>query len=63
MGIQEEDEVSSEEGHCYTKSRDGLFLRRSGVLSLGGSNLKWIKSLEQCSKEVNEVSYPILVNL
>lgn len=38
----------------YTKSRDGFSLRRSGVLSLGGSNLKWTKSLERRSKEVNE---------
>lgn len=38
----------------YTKSLDGFSLRRSGVLSLGGSNLKWTKSLEQRSKEVNE---------
>lgn len=38
----------------YTKSLDGFSLRRSGVLSLGGSNLKWTKSLEKRSKEANE---------
>lgn len=38
----------------YTKSLDGFSLRRSGVLSLGGCNLKWTKSLEKRSKEANE---------
>lgn len=38
----------------YTKSLDGFSLRRSGVLSIGGSNLKWTKSLEKRSKEANE---------
>eukprot|EP00252_Welwitschia_mirabilis_P025238 TRINITY_DN779_c0_g1_i4.p1 TRINITY_DN779_c0_g1~~TRINITY_DN779_c0_g1_i4.p1 ORF type:complete len:1303 (+),score=277.56 TRINITY_DN779_c0_g1_i4:328-4236(+) len=38
----------------YTRSRDGFSLRRSGVLSLGGSSLKWTKSLEKQSKEANE---------
>eukprot|EP01018_Ginkgo_biloba_P019123 Gb_37874 [translate_table: standard] len=38
----------------YTKSVDGFSLHRSGVLSLGGSNLKWTKSIEKRSKQANE---------
>ncbi|GLJ21499.1 hypothetical protein SUGI_0397310 [Cryptomeria japonica] len=38
----------------YTKSLNGFSLHRSGVLSLGGSNLKWTKSIEKRSKQASE---------
>ncbi|KAG2613071.1 hypothetical protein PVAP13_4KG333900 [Panicum virgatum] len=38
----------------YTVSTDGFSLRKSGVLSLGGSSLKWSRSLEKRSQKVNE---------
>ncbi|RLN12796.1 hypothetical protein C2845_PM09G19320 [Panicum miliaceum] len=38
----------------YTVSTDGFSLRKSGVLSLGGSSLKWSRSLEKHSQKVNE---------
>lgn len=39
----------------YTRSIHGLSLRRSKVLSVSGSSLKWSKSLEQRSKKAAEV--------
>ncbi|KAF8687539.1 hypothetical protein HU200_042789 [Digitaria exilis] len=38
----------------YTVSTDGFSLRKSGVLSMGGSSLKWSRSLEKHSQKVNE---------
>ncbi|PUZ59831.1 hypothetical protein GQ55_4G074800 [Panicum hallii var. hallii] len=38
----------------YTVSTDGFSLRKSGVLSLGGSSLKWSRFLEKHSQKVNE---------
>ncbi|KAH9305277.1 hypothetical protein KI387_009681, partial [Taxus chinensis] len=38
----------------YTKSSNGFSLHRSGVLSIGGSNLKWTKSIEKRSKQASE---------
>lgn len=40
----------------YTRSADGFSLHRSGVMSLGGGNLKWTKSLEKRAKLASEVS-------
>ncbi|KAF0931353.1 hypothetical protein E2562_004493, partial [Oryza meyeriana var. granulata] len=37
----------------YTVSTDGFSLRKSGVLSVGGSSLKWSRSLEKRSQMVN----------
>jgi hypothetical protein len=39
----------------YTVSTDGFSLRKSGVLSVGGSSLKWSRSLEKRSQKVNKV--------
>ncbi|XP_006657168.2 uncharacterized protein LOC102707322 [Oryza brachyantha] len=38
----------------YTVSTDGFSLRKSGVLSVGGSSLKWSRSLEKRSQKVNK---------
>ncbi|KAG9146665.1 hypothetical protein Leryth_021817 [Lithospermum erythrorhizon] len=38
----------------YTRSTDGFSLRRSKVLSVGGSNLKWSKSTERKLKKADE---------
>ncbi|KDP32867.1 hypothetical protein JCGZ_12159 [Jatropha curcas] len=38
----------------YTRSKHGFSLRKSKVLGVGGSSLKWSKSLERRSKKVNE---------
>lgn len=38
----------------YTRSSNGLSLRKSKVLSIGGSSLKWSKSIESRSKKANE---------
>jgi len=40
----------------YTRSKHGFSLRKSKVLSVGGSSLKWSKSIEKHSKKANEVS-------
>ncbi|KAL2622795.1 hypothetical protein R1flu_003000 [Riccia fluitans] len=40
----------------YTRSADGFSLHRSGVLSVGGGNLKWTKSLEKRAKLASEVA-------
>lgn len=39
----------------YTRSNHGFSLRKYKVLSVGGSSLKWSKSIENRSKKVNEV--------
>nr|VDD06981.1 unnamed protein product [Brassica rapa] len=38
----------------YTRSTNGYSLRKSKVLSLGGSHLKWSKSIERDSRKANE---------
>ncbi|KAI9200434.1 hypothetical protein LWI28_007878 [Acer negundo] len=38
----------------YTRSGRGFSLRKSKVLSVGGSSLKWSKSIERRSKKANE---------
>ncbi|KAJ0257547.1 Uncharacterized protein HA466_0083960 [Hirschfeldia incana] len=38
----------------YTRSTNGYSLRKSKVLSIGGSHLKWSKSIERDSKKTNE---------
>ncbi|XP_050235440.1 uncharacterized protein At1g21580 isoform X2 [Mercurialis annua] len=38
----------------YTRSKHGFSLRKSKVLSVGGSSLKWSKSIERQSKKANE---------
>ncbi|KAK1263347.1 Zinc finger CCCH domain-containing protein 7 [Acorus gramineus] len=42
-------------GTIYTVSTGGFSLRKSGVLSIGGSSLKWSKSIEKRSKKTSEV--------
>ena len=39
----------------YIRSTHGLSLRKSKVLGVGGSSLKWSKSIEKHSKKANEV--------
>ncbi|KAK1301243.1 Zinc finger CCCH domain-containing protein 7 [Acorus calamus] len=41
-------------GTIYTISTGGFSLRKSGVLSIGGSSLKWSKSIEKRSKKTSE---------
>lgn len=41
----------------YTRSTNGYSLRKSKVLSIGGSHLKWSKSIERDSRKANEVSF------
>ncbi|KAF3976404.1 hypothetical protein CMV_000424 [Castanea mollissima] len=38
----------------YTRSSNGFSLRKFKVLSVGGSSLKWSKSIEKYSKKANE---------
>ncbi|KAL4583144.1 hypothetical protein LXL04_007709 [Taraxacum kok-saghyz] len=38
----------------YTRSKHGFSLRMSKLLSIGGSSLKWSKSIEKNSKRANE---------
>ncbi|CAH8357256.1 unnamed protein product [Eruca vesicaria subsp. sativa] len=38
----------------YTRSTNGYSLRKSKVLSVGGSHLKWSKSIERDSRKANE---------
>lgn len=40
----------------YTRSTHGFSLWKSKVLGVGGSSLKWSKSIEKHSKQANEVS-------
>ncbi|XP_043716855.1 uncharacterized protein LOC122664886 isoform X2 [Telopea speciosissima] len=46
--------LSRKRDTVYTRSTGGFSLRKSKVLSIGGSNLKWSKSIEKRSKKVNE---------
>ncbi|KAK8646951.1 hypothetical protein V6N13_120715 [Hibiscus sabdariffa] len=38
----------------YTRSTNGFSIRKSKVLSVGGSSLKWSKSIEKNSRKANE---------
>ncbi|KAL6525036.1 hypothetical protein OROMI_030629 [Orobanche minor] len=46
--------LSKKRGAVYTRSTHGYSLRMSKVLSVGGSSLKWSKSIERNSKKANE---------
>ncbi|PIA47563.1 hypothetical protein AQUCO_01400305v1 [Aquilegia coerulea] len=46
--------LSRKRDTVYTRSTGGFSLRKSKVLSIGGSNLKWSKSIETRSKIANE---------
>ncbi|KAL5559692.1 hypothetical protein UlMin_035903 [Ulmus minor] len=46
--------LSRKQDAVYTRSIDGFSLRKSKVLSVGGSSLKWSKSIERQSKKANE---------
>ncbi|CAI9778066.1 unnamed protein product [Fraxinus pennsylvanica] len=46
--------LSRKRGAIYTRSTRGFSLRISKVLSVGGSSLKWSKSIERNSKKANE---------
>ncbi|PKA63562.1 Zinc finger CCCH domain-containing protein 7 [Apostasia shenzhenica] len=47
-------QLSRKRGMIYTVSTDGFSLRKAGVVSIGGSNLKWSKSIEKRSRQANE---------
>jgi len=47
-------QISRKRDTIYTVSKGGFSLRKSGVRSIGGSNLKWSKSIERHSKKANE---------
>lgn len=47
--------VSRKRGAIYTRSSHGYSLKMSKVLSVGGSSLKWSKSIEKSSRKANEV--------
>ncbi|KAM0933950.1 putative transcription factor C3H family [Dioscorea sansibarensis] len=38
----------------YTVSTDGFSIRKAGVISIGGSSLKWSKSIERQTKKASE---------
>ncbi|CAA2969664.1 zinc finger ccch domain-containing 7 [Olea europaea subsp. europaea] len=46
--------LSRKRGAIYTRSTRGFSLKISKVLSVGGSSLKWSKSIERNSKKANE---------
>ncbi|KAL1543777.1 hypothetical protein AAHA92_20709 [Salvia divinorum] len=46
--------VLRKRGAIYTRSRHGYSLRMSKVLSVGGSSLKWSKSIERNSRKAEE---------
>ncbi|XP_015885756.3 uncharacterized protein LOC107421110 isoform X1 [Ziziphus jujuba] len=46
--------LSRKRDAVYTRSSNGFSLRKSKVLSVGGSSLKWSKSIERRAKKVNE---------
>ena len=48
--------LSRKRDTVYTRSINGFSLRKSKVLSVGASSLKWSKSIERHSKKANEVS-------
>ncbi|KAL3845488.1 hypothetical protein ACJIZ3_002891 [Penstemon smallii] len=54
FSISQKSLLSSKRGAVYTRSTHGYSLRMSKVLSVGGSSLKWSKSIERNSKKANE---------
>ncbi|KAF2296680.1 hypothetical protein GH714_001148 [Hevea brasiliensis] len=46
--------LSRKRDTVYTRSKHGFSLRKSKVLSVGGSSLKWSKSIERRSKKASE---------
>ncbi|KAF6147712.1 hypothetical protein GIB67_003043 [Kingdonia uniflora] len=46
--------LSRKRGAVFIRSKGGYTLRKSKVLSVGGSHLKWSKSIEKQSKKANE---------
>eukprot|EP00268_Persea_americana_P041415 TRINITY_DN4124_c0_g1_i2.p1 TRINITY_DN4124_c0_g1~~TRINITY_DN4124_c0_g1_i2.p1 ORF type:complete len:1330 (+),score=299.02 TRINITY_DN4124_c0_g1_i2:96-4085(+) len=46
--------LSQQRDTVYTRSTSGFSLRKSRVLSIGGSSLKWSKSIERRSKKASE---------
>ncbi|XP_062099382.1 uncharacterized protein LOC133805264 isoform X2 [Humulus lupulus] len=46
--------LSRKRDTVYTRSINGFSLRKSKVLSVGGSSLKWSKSIDRHSKKANE---------
>lgn len=49
--------LSRQRDTVYTRSTNGFSLRKSRVLSIGGSSLKWSKSIERRSKKASEVRW------
>nr|XP_029116510.1 LOW QUALITY PROTEIN: uncharacterized protein LOC105060998 [Elaeis guineensis] len=47
-------QLSRKRDTIYKVSNDGFSLRKAGVLSIGGSSLKWSRSIERRSKKANE---------
>ncbi|XP_008811215.4 uncharacterized protein LOC103722434 isoform X2 [Phoenix dactylifera] len=47
-------QLSRKRDTIYKVSTDGFSLRKAGVLSIGGSSLKWSRSIERRSKKANE---------
>lgn len=45
----------------YAVSKDGFSLRKTAVLSIGGSSLKWSRSIENNSKKACEVLHKLLI--
>lgn len=52
-------QISRKRDTLYTKSKNGFSIRKSRVLSIGGSNLKWSKSIERRSKKARKVKYSL----
>jgi hypothetical protein len=44
----------------YAVSKDGFSLQKTGVLAVGGSSLKWSRSIEKNSKKACEVVLHII---
>lgn len=51
--------LSRKQDAVYIRSTNGFGLRKSKVLSVNGSSLKWSKSIEKRSKKANEVGYTL----
>ncbi|KAG1327154.1 putative Zinc finger CCCH domain-containing protein 7 [Cocos nucifera] len=47
-------QLSRKRDTIYKVSNDGFSLRKAGVLSIGGSSLKWSRSIDRRSKKANE---------
>nr|CAD1831761.1 unnamed protein product [Ananas comosus var. bracteatus] len=46
--------VARKRDMIYKRSTDGFSIRKAGVLGIGGSSLKWSRSIERRSKKVNK---------